>query len=81
MRWNEILRPRVDTPRRCSGIKPRNNAWKQDQNVVNRNFLFLIIGALAVVSGLLGYRYYQEHQKTSGIQIEIGKGGVSIEEK
>jgi hypothetical protein len=71
MRWNGILRPRVDTPRRCSGIKPRNNAWKQDQNVVNRNFLFLIIG----------YRYYQEHQKTSGIQIEIGKGGVSIEEK
>lgn len=49
--------------------------------MVNRNFLFLIIGALAVVSGLLGYRYYQEHQKTSGIQIEIGKGGVSIEEK
>ena len=81
MRWNEILRPRVDTPLMCSGIKPRNNAWKQDQNVVNRNVLFLIIGALAVVAGLLVYQYYQDHKKTSGIQIEIGKGGVSIEEK
>lgn len=49
--------------------------------MVNRNVLFLIIGALAVVAGLLGYQYYQDHKKTSGIQIEIGKGGVSIEEK
>ncbi len=49
--------------------------------VVSRNFLFLIIGALAVVTALLGYRYYEEHKKTSGIQIDIGKGGVSIEEK
>jgi hypothetical protein len=77
MRWNGILRPRVDTPRRCSGIRPQN----RDENVVNRNVLFLIIGALAVVAGLLGYQYYQDHKKTSGIQIEIGKGGVSIEEK
>lgn len=49
--------------------------------MVNRNVLFLIIGALAVVAGLLVYQYYQDHKKTSGIQIEIGKGGVSIEEK
>ena len=49
--------------------------------MVSRNFLFLLIGALAVITALLGYRYYEEHKKTSGIQIEIGKGGVSIEEK
>lgn len=47
---------------------------------MNRNTLYLIFGALAVVTVILGYLLYQERQKT-GIEINIGESGVSIEEK
>jgi hypothetical protein len=47
---------------------------------MNRNVLYLIIGALAVVAAVLGYLLYQERQK-SGIEINVGDGGVSIEEQ
>jgi predicted negative regulator of RcsB-dependent stress response len=47
---------------------------------MNRNALYLILGALAAAIVILGYLYYQEQQK-SGIEINIGKGGLSIEEK
>ncbi len=48
---------------------------------MNRNMLYFVIGALAVAAGVLGYRYYLDHKKSDGIQIDIGKGGVSIEQK
>ena len=48
---------------------------------MNRNVLYLVIGALAVVVAVLGYRLYQERQQTSGIDISIGRSGISIEKK
>ncbi len=48
---------------------------------MNRNVLYLIIGALAVGAVMLGYQFYQERQRTTGIEIDIGKSGVSIEKK
>ena len=48
---------------------------------MNRNVLYLVVGALAVVSAILGYQLYQERQKTSGIEINVGKSGISIEKK
>lgn len=48
---------------------------------MNRNVLYMIIGALAVAALVLGYQYYQEQQRTTGIQIDVGEGGVSIETK
>jgi hypothetical protein len=48
---------------------------------MNRNVLYLIIGALAVATAVLSYRFYQERQKTSGIEINVGKSGISIETK
>jgi predicted negative regulator of RcsB-dependent stress response len=48
---------------------------------MNRNILYLIIGALAVVAVVLGYQFYQDQQNTTGVEIKIGGGGVSIEEK
>ena len=48
---------------------------------MNRNILYLIIGALAVATPVLRYRFYQERQKTSGIEINVGKSGISIETK
>ena len=47
---------------------------------MNRNVLYLIIGALVVVAAVLSYQYYQERQK-SGIEINVGKDSLSIETK
>ena len=48
---------------------------------MNRNTLYLIIGGLVVVAVVFGYQLYQERQKTTGIEISVGKSGVSIEKK
>ena len=48
---------------------------------MNRNVLYLVIGALVVAAGVLGYMLYQERQKTTGIEINVGKSGISIEKK
>ena len=48
---------------------------------MNRNLLYLVIGALAVVTVVIGYQLYQERQKTTGIEINVGKTGISIEKK
>ena len=48
---------------------------------MNRSALYLVIGALAVIALALGYQFYQEQQRTAGIQIDVGKGGVSFETK
>jgi predicted negative regulator of RcsB-dependent stress response len=48
---------------------------------MNRNILYLVIGALVVVTAVVGYQLYQERQKTTGIEISVGKTGVSIDKK
>ena len=48
---------------------------------MNRNGLYLVIGVLAVAALVLGYQFYQERQKTTGVEINIDKGGLSIETK
>ncbi|WP_454918632.1 hypothetical protein [Xanthobacter sediminis] len=48
---------------------------------MNRNVLYLVIGALVAVVAVVGYQLYKERQKPSGIEISVGKGGISIEEK
>jgi hypothetical protein len=52
--------------------------WNQD---MIRNVLYLVIGALVFAAGVFGYMLYQERQKTTGIEINVGKSGVSIEKK
>ena len=46
---------------------------------MSRNVLYLVIALLAAGILVVGYLYYQESQ--SGIDIEIGKKGVTIEGK
>lgn len=46
---------------------------------MNRNVLYIVIGVLVVVVLVLGYQYYQERQKPSGIEIKVGEDGISIE--
>ena len=48
---------------------------------MNRNVLYLVVGVLAVAALVSGYRLYQERQKTTGIEINVGKSGISIEKK
>jgi len=38
----------------------------------NRNVLFLIIGALIVAVGVLGYNLYQTKTEPEGLQIHVG---------
>jgi predicted negative regulator of RcsB-dependent stress response len=46
---------------------------------MNRNVLYIVIGVLAVAAAVLGYQYYQERQKPSGINIKVGEEGISIQ--
>ena len=47
----------------------------------NRNVLFLIIGALIVAVGVLGYNLYQDRKQPEGLQINVGPNGVKIQGK
>ena len=46
---------------------------------MKRIVLYIIIGVLAVAALVFGYEFYQERQRTTGIQIDVGEDGVSIE--
>jgi energy-converting hydrogenase Eha subunit E len=47
----------------------------------NRNNLMLIVGALIVVIGVLGYVLYDAKKEPTGVQINVGKDGIKIEQK
>jgi hypothetical protein len=47
---------------------------------ITRNILYLLIGALGIGAGAFAYWLYQEQHK-SGVEINIGPRGVTIEEK
>lgn len=48
---------------------------------VNRNVLYLIIGALIVAVGVLGYNLYQSQKEPEGLQINVGPKGLKIQNK
>lgn len=45
---------------------------------MNRNLLYLVVGALIVIVAVLGYRYYEDSQRT-GIDIQLNGSGISIQ--
>jgi hypothetical protein len=47
----------------------------------NRNILFLIIGALIVAVGVLGFSLYQTKKQPEGLQINVGPNGLKIQNK
>lgn len=47
---------------------------------MSRNALYMIIGALIVVVAGSSYYAYQEEQKPEGVEIQIGKDGLSVQE-
>jgi len=81
-----VFRQRIpDTGRRGdhARFQHQGNGNKESKGAraMNRNILYLIIGALAVVSAGLLYYLYQDRQKTPGIEINLDKKGISIERK
>ena len=49
--------------------------------IVNRNIFYGVIAVLGIVVAVVGYQLYKERQKTTGIEINIGERGISIEKK
>jgi hypothetical protein len=49
--------------------------------MMNRNVVYSIIAVLAVATLVLGYQLYQEQQKPTGIEINVGERGISVEQK
>ena len=47
----------------------------------NRNLLFMIIGALVVVVGVLSYNLYQDRKQPQGLQINVGPNGLKVQGK
>ncbi len=48
---------------------------------MNRNTLYLIVGALLVGVAVLGYQLYQDRKRPEGLQINVGKEGLEIKNK
>jgi len=51
-----------------------------EDNAMNRNGIYLVVGLLVIAAVAVGYLLYKEEQK-SGVSIEIGDGGITIEER
>lgn len=47
---------------------------------MNRNSLYLIIGALVAVVVVLGLYAYREESKPNGVELKINDSGISIEQ-
>jgi hypothetical protein len=45
---------------------------------MNRNPLYLVIGALIVIVVVLGGFLYHEESKPKGVQIQLDKNGLSV---
>ena len=45
------------------------------------NLLYLVIGALVVAVALLGYQLYETKKEPTGVHVNLGEKGLSIESK
>ena len=50
-------------------------------SVTRDNILYLIIGALVIVTAVLSYLLYQDRKQPEGMRIDLGPNGLSIEKK
>lgn len=48
---------------------------------LSRNMLVLVIGVLVIGLGAVSYALYQEKKQPEGVEISVGKNGLSIKEK
>jgi hypothetical protein len=48
---------------------------------VSRNMLLVLVAVLVVGLAATGYSLYQEKKQPEGVEISVGKNGLSIKEK
>ena len=48
---------------------------------MNRQILVAVVVLLAAGVGVLGYQLYEEKKQPDGVEISVGKNGLSIKEK
>ena len=77
---NAIMGLGLELPRHCRSFDLGGDR-NQRISSMNRTTNFLIIGALSVAVAVLGYWYYQERQQKSGIEINVGRSGITVETK
>jgi hypothetical protein len=53
----------------------------EGSQAMNRNILYAVIAVLGVAAVVFGYQLYQERQKTTGVEINVGKSSITIEKK
>jgi hypothetical protein len=58
---------------------PASQTW--GASVTRDNILYLIIGALVIVTTVLSYQLYQDRKQPEGMRIDLGPNGLSIEKK
>ena len=46
---------------------------------MSRNALYAVIAILVVAGGVLGYELYAQRQKSGGVEIDVGKHGLTIQ--
>jgi len=46
-----------------------------------RNILYLVVGALLVIVGVLAYQFHQDRKKPEGVNVNLGPGGLTIQKK
>ena len=56
-------------------------ASRTDVTMTRDNVLHLVIGALAVAVVVLGYQLYETKKEPTGVHINLGEKGLSIESK
>jgi len=46
-----------------------------------QNLLYIVIAALAVALGVVGYNLYEAKKEPKGLQINIGPNGLKVQDK
>ncbi|MCQ2004806.1 hypothetical protein [Rhizobium sp. NRK18] len=47
----------------------------------SNNVLYFVVGALVVVVAGMAYYIYDKERQPEGVELSIGKGGISVEKK
>ena len=68
---------RAATPRARLG----DDTVEQATMMTRDNIIYLVIGALVVAVAALGYQLYQAKKEPTGLHINLGEKGLSIENK
>jgi hypothetical protein len=80
--WDRLENPTPDSRRTVIICRQQNVTTEHwGASVTRDNILYLIIGALVIVTAVLSYQLYQDHKQPEGMRIDLGPNGLSIEKK